>query len=242
VTPAAQAEPKGLYSTLVKLLPTGLKVQIRKRLEKFGYYNYQPPTFEGSVDRVVAGAAPHSLNPSWKLAALFFLARSAQEVAGDACEIGVYRGGTGLVLAGAFAGSGRRVLLVDTFTGLPYWSPEQGDIAPPGLFKDVDVEEVRRLFAPHPHCEVIQGEISTMDRTVLDRRYCLVHVDNDQYESHKASFDFFASRLSVGGLFVLDDALPGAKRATEEFLAANPSFRRIRLFGEHVVLIRMGTA
>lgn len=228
-----------LYDLLVRLLPTGTKVALRRGLERFGYYNYQPPTFEGSLDRVIAEAAPRSLNPPWKLAALYFLARSALEVEGDVLECGTYRGGTGLVLAHALRGSGRRLQLVDTFRGLPYWSPEKGDVARPGLFQDVDVEEVRRLFRPFPEAEVIQAEASTIERH-LRPRYALVHVDNDQYESHRAIFRLLAPRLSVGGCFVLDDALPGARRATDELLAADPRLRRLRLFGEHVVLVRLG--
>lgn len=54
-------------------------------------------------------------------------------------------------------------------------------------------------------------------------------MDCDLYESYRTAFSFFQSKLVQGGMIYLDEyyslKFPGARYATNEFLADNPDFR-----------------
>jgi O-methyltransferase len=156
-----------------------------------------------------------------RLAILFQLANMARHIPGAIAEVGVYRGGTALLMARALAGAGKPLHLFDTFSGIPETDTDL-DHHCPGDFNDTSLEKVRRLLDPFPGTHIHPGRFpETVPDTLRDQCFALVHVDVDVYGSALDCCAFFASRLSPGGMLLLDDygfeSCPGIRRAVDEF-------------------------
>lgn len=150
------------------------------------------------------------------------LARMAKLVPGDLAEVGVFRGGTARLLARTRPE--RELHLFDTFAGLPDRVSEH-DRLRAGEFA-ASLATVRGFLADCPRVAFHQGQFPTTAAAVADRRFSLVHVDVDLYESARACLEFFWPRLSPGGMLVLDDyehpRTPGIRVAVHEFAPGRP--------------------
>jgi len=158
-----------------------------------------------------------------RLAALQGAARIALGVAGDVVEFGSYRGGSAALLGEAIRGTGRALVLCDSFAGLP--APGARDnYHTKGDFSDTSAENVARgLEQLGIKAELRVGLFKdTLARPVGP--LCFAHVDVDLYESVLQCLRFCYPFLSPGGVIVLDDySAPtclGARAAADEFCAA----------------------
>lgn len=123
----------------------------------------------------------------------------------DMAELGVYRGGSALVLSGMFPH--RTLHLFDTFCGLPYTeSPRRnptGHDLSEGRFA-CDLAEVKTLLAGR-NVEFHVG-IFPVSAIELDLfRFSFVHIDCDLYSSAKAGIQWFWPRMFSGGIMYFDD-------------------------------------
>ena len=91
-------------------------------------------------------------------------------------EVGVYKGGSGYLLAEIAGRQGREIFLYDTFTGIPYQAED--DSHPVGDFGDTNVDQVR---ADVPTAHVVQGIFPAS--AVGMPPVAFVHLDCDQYQS-----------------------------------------------------------
>jgi O-methyltransferase len=129
-------------------------------------------------------------------------------VPGDILEVGVWRGGTGVLMArrAQLKGLDARVFLADTFAGVAkagaedpwYRGGEHADTSPEMVTElavrmGVDVELLVGMFPDE-----------TSDR-VADVRLRLVHIDVDVYNSARDTLEWAWPRLSVGGVVIFDD-------------------------------------
>ena len=69
----------------------------------------------------------------------------------------------------------------------------------------------------------------------------MVHIDVDVYPVTKFCLEFFADHTIPGSVIIVDDygfiTCKGAKKATDEFVAANPNFKLFHLVtGQALVL------
>ncbi len=136
----------------------------------------------------------------------------------DFAEVGVYRGGTALLLA-KYKSETSWLHLFDTFTGLP--APTLEDTHKEGEFA-CDIESVRRLLAEYPRVAYYKGVFPRDTAgSLIGKFFSLVHLDCDLYDGVKAGLAEFSKRMVPGGMIVLDDIYcpdcPGALKATEEF-------------------------
>lgn len=154
-------------------------------------------------------------------------ARETLDVPGDCAEVGVYRGATAKLVADVLNRS-KKLYLFDTFTGLPAERRSAVDCFPAGTFRDTSLENVQKLFSDNPDVVIRPGLFPDSAEGLFDpkQRFSLVHLDADLYESHLAGLRFFYSRMSHGGVIMMDDYgtdnCPGVQKATEEFLADKP--------------------
>lgn len=149
---------------------------------------------------------------------LFLLAQQAQDVEGDMAEVGVYQGGSALLI---HASSSHKTLHgFDTFEGLPELSKEDD----PNHFRKgyyaASYESVRK-FLDYPEVKLYKGLFPGTAEVVKDKRFAFVHLDMDLYEPMKAALEFFYPRMSRGGIVVIHDypTAQGVKTACEEFFA-----------------------
>lgn len=173
----------------------------------------------------------NSLINSKTLYSLLYLLRSVEYLQGDVAEVGVYKGGSGKVLC---ENTKDVVYLIDTFEGLPkpcindenkdgVYAHEQGD------FSDTSVEFVKTYLKDYTNFEIIQAKWPDSNIKILDdKKFKLVHIDVDLYQSYVDNINYFWPRLISGGIMVFDDynagTCPGAKKAVDEFIEKDASW------------------
>ena len=133
---------------------------------------------------------------------------------GALVEVGVYRGGSAIELMAVAREQDRALYLYDTFTGLPCYDPDMGDVMRPGDFADTSVDDVRELL---PDAIIMQGLFP--DTLSGDpEQVAFAHIDADQYRSIRDAIAAIWPRVVPGGMMLFDDynCLDGATRAVHE--------------------------
>lgn len=150
-----------------------------------------------------------SLISAEKLAVLKVLASGTPN--GPILEVGVFMGGSAVVLNEIATKQGRDLYLCDTFTGIPYKS--EADSHNIGDFENgLTPEETKALF---PQAIVQQCRFPVGAN--VPEGISFVHLDVDQERSYREALDFLASRMKPGGMILCDDyCLAGAKKAIDE--------------------------
>lgn len=147
------------------------------------------------------------------------------DIPGDIAELGVYKGGTSLLMAQMAAD--RKIHLFDTFDGMPVSG--EFDVHKVGEFADTGFRFIQEVFSNF-NAEIHEGFFPETTAGLEDTRYAFVHVDADQYQVTKDALEYFYPRMSVGGVIVLDDYLwqncPGVEKALLEFLPGKPETLR----------------
>lgn len=176
---------------------------------------------------------------------LWQLVRATDNVPGDLAEVGVYRGGTALLMASASGAPSKAVHLLDTFSGMPETAHPAMDMHRPGDFSDTSAQAVADLFAGDPRARLHAGLFpGSAERDGLGGlSFSLVHVDADIYRSVMDCSRWFYPRLRRGGVMVFDDygfpSCPGARRAVDEYFAGKPD-RPVYLPTGQCVVARLG--
>lgn len=181
---------------------------------------------DGGFVAAARTARPLTLLTDEALFNLYQVAGQVATVAGDAAEVGVYKGGTAVLLAQRFETAGKRLLLFDTFEGMPESADARVDRHRAGDFDDTSLEAVTRALSAWEDVELVPGFFPETAKPAADRKFALVHVDVDIYQSVLDCCEFFYPRLSPGGAIVFDDygqrSCPGARKAVDEFFADKP--------------------
>jgi O-methyltransferase len=188
----------------------------------------------------------YSLVDEMRLYELWSLTGQLASVPGDILEVGVWRGGSGCLIAAQSqrVGSPARVFLCDTFAGVvkassedPIYSDgEHGDTSPAlvrSLAQQLALDNIEVLVGIFPDDTAVEIE---------DRQFKLCHLDVDVYESTKSAAEWVWPRLVEGGVVVIDDyggdGMDGVQRATEE-LAASRASRMVYNLNGHALLIKV---
>lgn len=157
-------------------------------------------TFKSLHDAV----SGHTLVDVYRCYELFQLAGQTSSVSGDLVEVGVWRGGTAALLAGA--SKGKRIALFDTFSGVAKADARYDTIYKGGEHADTDRQTVEALFSRLDlNCDIHVGMFPDDTLWGLPQQIAMAHIDVDTYGSAKASFEAIWPRLSGGGVVVFDD-------------------------------------
>jgi len=183
---------------------------------------------------------------------------AVRDLPGDLCECGVGSGATSALLANEVRGTSKILWLYDTFAGLPAPTAEDE------LIDDIDHLGSMQAYTgrmSHPEAEmrarmteigidsgsfrVVRGVFDssvTADR--LPERICFAYVDFDFYAPIKAALEKLSSRLTPGGIIVVDDYgffSKGAQTAVDEFVAAHADSFRLEVpdyCADHFAILR----
>ncbi len=181
-----------------------------------------------------------------KLFQLFQFAKSAVNLEGDWAELGVYQGGSARMLAEILKtnqlvesnqptdsnqtkGSNQDVsqnkkelLLFDTFTGMPY-NGKDFEVYRKGNLGRTSVEDVEDYLKQYPNLIIKPGVFPETFKGEEERKFALVHIDCDLYQSVLDGISSFYPRMVKGGFILFDDygylSCKGAKKAVDEFFA-----------------------
>ena len=177
---------------------------------------------DADFDRIFLAAHPYSLL-SWAQGWTLFRAVTRAPV-GAIAELGVYKGGSAMMLAAA--DPARHLHLFDTFTGHPaVWhrAHDRPGSHSPGSLGDTSVVEVaQRLTGMGAQVELYPGTFPLSFKDCIEDRFAVVHIDVDLWASAKAGLAIFGEALVPGGILVMDDfgtdECPGVKEAVMEYL------------------------
>jgi hypothetical protein len=173
----------------------------------------------------------NSLNNLGDLARLYYLLLNVrqlieEDVTGDFVELGVYKGNSAAVLADLARGSGRRLILFDTFTGFDERDTRREGIKPIEAFDDTNLPDVRSLVGEEGVAFVPGFFPESLAQAPPIERVALLHVDCDLHDPAKAALEAFYPRLTPGAFVILHDYAsgfwPGIKKAADTFLRDHP--------------------
>jgi O-methyltransferase len=175
----------------------------------------------------------------WKL-----VEQSAKLETGSCIEIGVWRGGTGAIIAKQAMNCGLtdRVHLCDTFAGVVKAGPNDSSYKG-GEHSDTARLDVERLLkrVQLDNVQLHEGVFPDQTGRELDHlqfRFC--HIDVDVYQSAKDIVDWIWARMVRGGIIVYDDygfkCCDGIRRHVEEQSSAADRLIIHNLNGHGIVL------
>lgn len=222
------AGSRGYRGRLVRFAPRRLGVTLRNKLtdlyRSLPVANYDPeirhvrlaPNASYSpwlTDRpfraVYEAIESHTMVDEYRCYLLWTLAKQVAELPGAALEVGVWRGGTGCLVAACFAERRvkKPVYLCDTFHGVvkggdqdtKYRGGEHADTT-----RSTVEALAQRLQVPDVH--ILEGIFPEETGHLLERsRFCFCHIDVDTYASAKGVAEWVWDRMEVGGVVVFDD-------------------------------------
>jgi len=198
--------------------------------DPFLFCPWKAAAFRTLYDRI----APYTLVSPDRCWMLWSLARQAAGQHGNFVEVGVYRGGTAMLLREAL-GKNQTLHLFDTFAGMPETNPVH-DLHKAGDFADTSLESVRgRMGTAGVTYHV--GQIPDTFAGLENQRFAFAHVDVDIWRSVLDCCEFIYPRLS--GFMVFDDygfpSCPGARAAVDTFFTNRPEIPLILPTGQAVV-------
>jgi O-methyltransferase len=176
----------------------------------FTQSTYAPWNGDHDFQLVYSVIRSHTLVDQYRCYELWLLCGQLDKLEiGDILEIGVWRGGTGCLLAarGMASGIGGTVFLCDTFSGVvKAGDKDSGYVG--GEHSDASRTTVLALKARMglANVEVLEGVFPDVTGDgIADRRFRFCHIDVDVYESAAQSFAWVWPRLVPGGIVVFDD-------------------------------------
>jgi O-methyltransferase len=171
---------------------------------------YSPWISDQPFQEVYSAVRANTLVGIQRCYELWHLVGQVKHLDGDIIEVGVWRGGTGALLAMRSKLEELRATtyLCDTFRGVVKAGPQDTSYTG-GEHADVDRAMVDRLIASlHlKDVEILAGVFpeETAHLIPADRRFRLCHIDVDVYRSAGDVLDWVWPRLVPGGLVVFDD-------------------------------------
>jgi O-methyltransferase len=193
-----------------------------------------------------ARAQHNTLVDIYRMHDLWTLVAETAKIGGDIVEVGVWRGGTGCLMAKneMLAGNGKAtVWLCDTFKGVVKAGGEDSSYKG-GEHSDTDVSIVNKLAADLgvANIRTLTGIFPNETGSQLTaERVRLLHIDVDVYQSAKDCVEFLWPLMPQGAVVVFDDyGFPGCEgvtRCVDEFRARSDMFYIHNLNG-HAVLIK----
>jgi O-methyltransferase len=205
---------------------------------------YSPWLDDQEFIRCFDAVRRHTLVDIYRCHELWLLGKQLGLTEGEFLEVGVWRGGTGALLASSIRSTAKRIFLADTFSGVVK-AGDQDSAYSGGEHADTSESLVRDLLASLglANAVILKGTFpeDTADRA--PERIALLHCDVDVYESAKDIVDWAVPRLSMGSVIVFDDygfsGCEGVTRLVNE-LRLDPRFRFIHNLNGHALLIRVG--
>jgi len=182
-----------------------------------------------------------------------------RQIPGDFVECGVWRGGSSLLVALMLQAKGvmdRKVLLYDTFSGMP--TPTEFDVDKYGrsgfemmqAYSDeigwcyASLQDVKSIFVAQCFnfpVEFIEGDVMTTLHSHQPAEIALLRLDTDWYESTALEYDVLYPKVSDGGVLIIDDygVWAGSRKATDDYFMAVPKPLIVRVDKEVRIAVKL---
>lgn len=172
-------------------------------------FRYAPWLLDEEFQAAYAVAQHNTLVDIYRCYELHTLVREVADIKGDVLEVGVWRGGTGLVLSSA-AGKWKpqaTVHLCDTFSGVVKAGNKDSRYQG-GEHADTSAEHVQSLLRDMKlkNYEIHQGIFpENASETLSQKQIALCHIDVDVYQSALDIVNWVKPRMDAGAIIVFDD-------------------------------------
>jgi O-methyltransferase len=206
---------------------------------------YSPWWSDQAFQTILHQVRAFTLVDVYRLYELWTLVGQVGAIAGDILEVGVWRGGSGCLLAAKarVEGLAATVFLCDTFVGVVKAGVQDREYTG-GEHSDTSAETVTRLAVKLglDNVRVLGGVFpDETAQEIESARFRLCHIDVDVYDSARDVFEWCWPRLSIGGVVVFDDFgfhdCEGVTRLVTE-LAARPDVLFLHNLNGHALLIK----
>lgn len=201
---------------LVRSLARGLGFDVR-RIKSFGrdhqsvlpVATFSPWLVDDAFKQAETFVAGHTLVDRYRLYELWQIVEQVRDIPGEILEVGVWRGGTGVLIASRAAqlGIDATVYLCDTFCGVVKAGYEDGTYKG-GEHADTSAKTVLELVGSQglTNVRILSGIFpDATGAEISESRLRLCHIDVDVKKSADDILDWVWPRLSVGGVVVYDD-------------------------------------
>ena len=143
-------------------------------------------------------------------------------LSGDVAEVGVYKGGSAKIICETKGN--KNLYLFDTFEGYPETDKE--DLLKKGWLGNTTLENVKNYLSQYDKVYFFKGHFPDTASAIVDKKFCFVHLDVDNYQTVMAALHFFWPRMVKDGRIVSHDYnavdVPGVRKAFLEFFSNNP--------------------
>jgi len=162
-------------------------------------------------------------------------------------EVGVYKGGTSYFILSVLESLKLRFATLhcfDTFEGHSSEDirVEADPLQPVSAFNDTAHGAVVAYLCKFPNSRIYPGRFQDTSAGVAGKAFVFVHLDVDLYEPTLFALRFFDSRLTAGGIVVVDDfgstTCPGVQRAVDQFTGGNNDYISFHLLTGQCILIK----
>ncbi len=201
---------------------------------------YSPWRTDREFRRIYSLISPSTLVDEYRCYELWRLAKQMEHLAGLFIEIGVWKGGTGCLIAFA---THKSVILCDTFRGVvkagPYDTFYKG-----GEHSDATEQEVRSLakrLKVLDRIKILCGIFPEETGDFINDAIALCHIDVDAYESARDVFNKIWPLMVHGGVVIFDDygfqGCEGVTRFVNEISPINHLF--IHNLNGHAIFVKI---
>jgi Macrocin-O-methyltransferase (TylF) len=188
-----------------------------------------PPHLAEALESLAAAGVRLTI-PQERLGTLLKVWWESRYASGDVIECGAYRGATSLLLAllGRLNGIQQRIIMLDTFAGMPAVSAydlsrKDGEFRPATNQADL-IQRQAKILCVDDRVEIHQGLFADSFAVLAPRnpQFAFVHIDANIYQGTLEACRFTMSRIAPGGAVVFDDYNGvcdlGARLAIDEYL------------------------
>lgn len=194
--------------SLVLLKPTQTNLS-KEYAEVFTNATYSPWATDAKFLEVYNQVSNHTLVDVYRCYELWHLAKEVSQLEGDFLEVGVWKGGTGAIIASAaqLTSSTSKIFLCDTFEGVVKAS-KKDNVYQGGEHSDTSVEIVTSLNSKLglDNTEILVGIFpDDSANKVSNNRFKFCHIDVDVYVGAKEITEWVWDRLAIGGMVIYDD-------------------------------------
>lgn len=183
--------------------------------------SYAPWRVDSAFQDVLAIVERSSWVDEYRCYELWQLVAESKKIDGALVEVGVWRGGTGGLIAkkASLEGIKDKVYLCDTFSGVVKASAHDTNYKG-GEHADTSKEVVEDLIKNKlglSNVVILQGIFpEETGHLIKDAKIRFCHIDVDVYQSARDIIDWIWPRMSVGGIFVCNDyGFPSAAGVTK---------------------------
>jgi O-methyltransferase len=174
-----------------------------------GNYSFAPWLSDHEFNNIYDKVQNYTLLGKVKSFILWELVKETSPLKGANIEVGVWRGGSGILIGKQteFCYNNTTTYLCDTFTGVVK-TGEKDSFYKGGEHADTSIEVVEKIIETLEvkNIKILKGifpdEIYGM---INDKEFKFCHIDVDVYQSTKDIFEWIWPKMVVGGIILIDD-------------------------------------